>query len=274
MPSYAPEERPDHPCYSTSSADNAQAPHGTDTPQMTTSEIVAIIIHQLSTPISSLLVSSEMLLTSHLALQPNEVLAELRRIRRNTIWLQSLLENLKISASLAPLIPHWDKICPSESIDSLLSLIQPVLERRQQAVVLTEPSEPVHVWGDRQWLEQILMNLLENASKYSEPETVIQIAVIPDAEWIRVVIKDSGPGISLAEQEQIFQPYVRGTSANHAGVTGLGLGLHVVRSLVDAHRGTVGVESQLGQGASFWFTLPRWEAGNRPPSPLSRPEPT
>jgi len=268
MLSYVPGETPDTSHGPASYPGGAHATHVTDTRQMATAEIVTIIIHQLSTPISSLLISSEMLLTGQL----DETLVELRRIRRNALWLQTLLENLKVSANLNPLAPRWDRVCPSESIDNLLSLIRPVLERRQQEVVVTGPAEPVYAWGDRQWIEQILMNLLENASKYSEPESVIQVAVIPETNWIRVSVRDSGPGISPDEQEQIFQPYVRGTSADRAGVTGLGLGLHVVRSLVEAHEGIVGVDSKPGLGASFWFTLPRCYAGSQPPRPVSSPE--
>ncbi|HUX88350.1 MAG TPA: HAMP domain-containing sensor histidine kinase [Chloroflexota bacterium] len=272
MLSCLPDESPDTSPSPTSYPGDTQATQLIDTRQVTTAEIIEIVIHQLSTPITSLLISSEILLTSQRALQPDENLGELRRIRRNAHWLQTLLENLKFAANLTPLVPHWDRVSPSECVDNLLSLIQPVLERRQQEIVVTGPPDAVYAWGDRQWIEQILMNLLENASKYSEFGSAIQIAVMPETHWIRVSVQDSGPGISPTEQEQIFRPYVRGTSAEQAGVTGLGLGLHVVRSLVNAHRGMVGVDSQSGRGASFWFTLPRWYVGNQPPALLSSSE--
>jgi signal transduction histidine kinase len=112
------------------------------------------------------------------------------------------------------------------------------------------------VLADPDWLGQVLVNLIGNASSYSPPGAEIAVVVAPLPGAVEVRIRDQGPGIPRCEQGRIFRPYVRGRSGREARASGLGLGLHIVRTLVHLHGGTVGVRSTPGKGASFWFRLP------------------
>ena len=103
----------------------------------------------------------------------------------------------------------------------------------------------------------MLVNLLMNASKYGGDERTIEVGAEPVGEWVRVRVKDQGPGIPVDEQERIFGCYERGVAAQQTGNGGLGLGLHIVKTLVELHDGQVGVTSAPNAGATFWFTLPR-----------------
>jgi signal transduction histidine kinase len=101
---------------------------------------------------------------------------------------------------------------------------------------------------------QIVANLLTNACRYGVDGDAIEVHVSSVGRQLRVRVSDHGPGIAPQEQERIFSRWVRGEWAARGG---LGLGLSIVRALVEDQGGRVGVESAVGQGATFWFTLPR-----------------
>ena len=102
----------------------------------------------------------------------------------------------------------------------------------------------------------MLLNLLENAARYSPDGAPIAVAVsAPAAAVARVTVRDRGPGIAAAEQQRIFDRFVRGAAAEGKG--GLGIGLYLCRTIVERHGGAIGVDSTVGDGAAFWIELPR-----------------
>lgn len=113
------------------------------------------------------------------------------------------------------------------------------------------------VLADRQRLEQVLVNLLDNAIKYSPPRSQVTVAAEGEGEFVKVTIRDNGPGIPLQEQGRIFERFYRVDPGRSREQGGTGLGLAIVRHIVQLHGGTVGVESVPGQGACFTFTLKR-----------------
>jgi signal transduction histidine kinase len=105
-------------------------------------------------------------------------------------------------------------------------------------------------------LRQVMDNLISNAIKFSPPESRVRvIAERIEAGW-QITVQDEGPGISPEERERLFQPFERLSARPTGGEHSTGLGLAITRHLVEAHRGEIGVDSELGQGARFWFTLP------------------
>jgi signal transduction histidine kinase len=103
-------------------------------------------------------------------------------------------------------------------------------------------------------VEQVLSNLLANAAKYGRGKP-IEVILESDAASARLIVRDHGIGIAPADKERIFGRFERAVSARHYG--GLGLGLYISRQLVDAHGGTMRVESELAKGATFTVELPR-----------------
>jgi signal transduction histidine kinase len=115
-------------------------------------------------------------------------------------------------------------------------------------------------------------NLLSNALKYSPPPSPVELRLRREGEEAVVSVRDEGPGIPCEALSYLFERFYRvpGVRAQHGSSVALGLGLYISRTLVERHGGRMGVRSEPGQGATFWFTLPLIPAQNRDPLLASR----
>lgn len=212
--------------------------------------------HELRTPLASLHATLEML-DDLSSMSPEDAGLLLRRMQRGLTWMEGLVENLAASGEvdLQSFTLQKRPLPVRDVIEMALGVVQPILDRRQQQVRLSCTSPSPLILGDQRRLGQVLVNLLTNASKYSEWGDVVNIEVVREGDSVEVRVTDHGPGIPAREQRQIFDRFVRGSgAAGQAG--GLGLGLHIVRSLVESHGGSVGVRSVVRQGSTFWIRLP------------------
>jgi two-component system OmpR family sensor kinase len=126
----------------------------------------------------------------------------------------------------------------------------------QDRPLVIQQGPHVKVWADPDMLKQILLNLLSNALRYSPPETPVVISwrLLPDRVEIRVA--DQGKGMDAETMSHVFEPFYQGKSAGISGEKGIGLGLCLARSMVEAHQGTIWVRSEPGRGTTVFFTLP------------------
>src|SRR5690606_2741285 len=113
------------------------------------------------------------------------------------------------------------------------------------------------VEGDQQRLEQVIINLLSNAVKYSPKSDEVYVSLLSDDNSVSVSIKDTGIGLSPESQKKIFTRFYRADGVNN--ISGLGLGLYLTKEIIERHHGNIKVESELGQGANFIFTLPLYK---------------
>lgn len=218
-------------------------------------ELLATVVHELRNPLTSLRLSLDMAMAEHAELDPQAVLALLERAQRSACWLQTLTENLSNAACLerGALDVRATRVDVLRSIDSAVELIGGLLRQRRQSVRVSSSARETTALADPARVVQIVANLLANASRYSVEGDEIEVHVSSVGQSLRIRVTDHGPGIAPDEQQRIFERWTRGESAARGG---LGLGLSIVRGLVEEHRGRVGVESTVGQGATFWFTLP------------------
>src|SRR5207247_9079641 len=113
------------------------------------------------------------------------------------------------------------------------------------------------VRADRSKLEEVLINLIDNAIKYSSEETPVRVTAHAAGTEVRIEIEDRGFGIAPEDAAQLFQKFHRVTTPATRDIGGTGLGLYIVKGLVEAHGGRVWVESIPGAGSTFAFTMPR-----------------
>src|SRR5205085_7853045 len=112
------------------------------------------------------------------------------------------------------------------------------------------------VLADSRRLGQVLINLILNASKFGAANTSIDVTVSVRGNAVRVAVADRGPGVAPEQAQRLFEPYYRAPATAGSGKDGVGLGLSIVKSIIEAHGGLVGVESRRGGGARFWFSVP------------------
>jgi signal transduction histidine kinase len=105
-------------------------------------------------------------------------------------------------------------------------------------------------------LRQIFVNLITNAIKYSPDSSAVVVQAIPNQDWVRVSVKDHGIGIKREDRDRLFKKFQRIPDPSSRKTTGTGLGLYIVKGLVELHGGSVDVSSSYGKGSTFSFTLP------------------
>ena len=147
--------------------------------------------------------------------------------------------------------------------DLVPMVVQAVREQRLTAParsidVNVPPGAALPVLADVDRIGQVVTNYLTNALKYSADDTAVTVGLEVDGAMARVSVHDAGPGIPAAEQERVWERFYRVPGIEHRSGSGIGLGmgLHISRTIVERHHGHVGVESQPGSGSIFWFTLP------------------
>jgi signal transduction histidine kinase len=143
----------------------------------------------------------------------------------------------------------------ADCVTQAIAVVEPLLRQRGQRVAVTHPDRPVEVWADPDRLTQVLINLLMNASAYGPFDQPIAVGVRVVASQVETRVTDQGSGLEPGEEAYIFERYVRG-DAGARRKNGLGLGLYIVKAFVESQGGVVGVDTQPGKGASFWFRLP------------------
>jgi signal transduction histidine kinase len=116
---------------------------------------------------------------------------------------------------------------------------------------------PATVTGDALALGRALLNLVDNAVRYTPAGGKVEISARPTDGWVELAVRDTGPGIAPADRERVFQPFVRLDAAGAGGTKGTGLGLAIARSVVVAHGGTLTLEPTPGAGSRFTIRLPR-----------------
>jgi signal transduction histidine kinase len=219
---------------------------------------LANVAHEFRTPLSALAASIELLLDQAPELSQEELNELLLSLHLGTLGLQTLVDNLLESASIeaghfriSPRTADLGKII-ADSIDTM----RPLLDKYGQRLALELPAEIPVVRADHRRSVQVLVNLISNASRYGPADAEIKLCVTRSGTEVRVEVMDHGKGISREGRENLFRRFVfPGEEYDHSP-PGAGLGLSVVKAIVEAHGGNVGVDDNPLGGSIFWFTLP------------------
>jgi two-component system sensor histidine kinase KdpD len=177
----------------------------------------------------------------------------LETIQEESGWMDRLIRNLldmtKLESGTLRLQKEWHPL--EEIVGAALGRLEDRLKDRKVTTRLAEDLPLVPL--DGMLIEQVLVNLLENALKYSEPGTPILVSAWAEQDGVTVEVADEGPGLPPGEEDRVFEKFVR-----HAGTgrPGAGLGLAICRGVVTAHGGRIWAQNRLERGATFRFTLP------------------
>jgi len=218
---------------------------------------LANISHEFRTPLSTLIASMELLLDEQEAFTPDEIRQLLQPMHVSLLSLQTLIDNLLESSSIeaGQFRLRLRTFHIHEVIENAVNIARPLLERREQPLSMVESPQLPGIEGDPARLTQVLVNLIINASKYSPIGRPIELQLAQQGAMLHVGVADCGPGIPEAEFSNLFRSFVRLDSGDQEQY-GIGLGLYVVKTIVEAHGGRVGVGNQPGGGAIFWFDIP------------------
>ena len=184
----------------------------------------------------------------------------LRNIDRNTDRLNALVTDLLDMTRLqhGRLKLNVGSVMPGDVVRDVMAGLRPLLDARDQSLTLDVPPPTLPIQADRRRIEQIITNLVSNASRYTPRNGHISVRVEERPDDVRIVVADNGPGIPAAEHALIFERFYRGAQ-HEGGRAGTGLGLAIARSLVELHGGRIWVESAgvPGAGSIFTVSLPR-----------------
>ncbi len=219
-------------------------------------EFVANVSHELKTPLTSMKVLADSLMTQEEA--PAELYREFmvdiaNEIERENKIINDLLSLVKMDKKAA------DLNIVSLDINGLLELILKRLRpiaRKKNVEVIYESIRPVTAEVDEVKLTLALSNLVENAIKYNKPEGWVRVTLDADHQFFTVGISDSGVGIPEEELEHIYERFYRVDKSHSREIGGTGLGLAITRSAVLMHRGSIRVQSEEGQGTTFFVKIP------------------
>jgi len=230
----------------------------------TKDQFLSNISHELRTPLNSIIGFTDLLLTQDLgpplSAQQRDFLETVARNGHQLLQLiNELLDLQRIAAGRMELKP--EPVVLATLLNEAASSVQAQAQKHEHTLVVTPPPPELRVYADAGRVRQVLLNLLSNAIKFTPDGGRITVVVAPangatDAE-VRIAVTDTGIGIAPEDQPKLFKEFSQLDASASRKYEGTGLGLALSRQLVELHGGSMGVESEMGKGSTFWFTLPQ-----------------
>jgi two-component system phosphate regulon sensor histidine kinase PhoR len=224
-------------------------------------DFVANVSHELRTPVAVIRANAETLLAG--AKDDPAIATRLmdglhRNAERLARILADLLDLSRLDAGQYRL--EIGTVPVRALTEQSLTAIEPQATKRNVKVEVTIP-DSIAVRADPKALDQILVNLIDNAVKYTRADGNVWVEARPSEDEIRIEVRDDGPGIADKHRERVFERFYRADSSRSREAGGTGLGLSIVKHLVESMDGEVGVEPNLPTGSIFWLRLPRARTG-------------
>ncbi len=237
--------------------DLAAARDQAETASRAKSEFLSSMSHELRTPLNAIIGFAQLLTNSRRETLGEKQQRQVAQIEKSGHHLLSLINEVldlaKIEAGQMSL--SIEPIVLAQVFDDACSTLEATAEAAGIQLCVTPPSEHWQVSADYTRTKQVLLNLLSNAIKYNSDNGKIDITVAHSGNHVCISVTDTGPGIAPERQHELFEPFNR-LDAEGGIIEGTGIGLAITRELVEHMHGQIGVNSQPGHGATFWFTLP------------------
>ncbi|HEY2882561.1 MAG TPA: DUF4118 domain-containing protein [Pirellulales bacterium] len=218
--------------------------------------LLSAVSHDLRTPLATIAGTASSLL-EHSEQQPPEVKQEMLQMvvdesHRLGRQIENLLGHARLSSNTLVLNRQWEAL--EELIEAAVGRLRLHLANRKVQLKIGPECPPLWVAGDL--MEQLFLNLLENAIRYTPVDSEIEISAACGPDQIEVHFADRGPGLPAGSEAKVFEKFFRGTSSIADGQRGLGLGLAICKSIVEAHDGSISAANRHGGGAEFIIRLP------------------
>lgn len=215
-------------------------------------QFLSMVSHELRTPLTSMMAFTDILKSNKRGNLDDKDIDRLEVIRRNgrrlSLLIGDLLDVSRIESGALKLdISEFEM---NQMVEELNESFGPLVEEKKQTIKLDLPSDIVTCFADRDRIAQVISNLMSNASKYSPESKEILVTMRADDEMIYVSVKDQGIGISEADQKQLFTSFFRADNDATRAAPGTGLGLVIVKGIVEMHRGKIWIESEYGNGTT------------------------
>jgi len=234
------------------------------------SDFVSNVSHELRTPLTAIKGAVDLLLREVPGPLNENQTHHLSRVRSNTQHLAGLINDLLDLSKIEEGKIELDagRVSLGGLVQEVMETVKPMATEKSVLLEVDVPEPSVLVWADRDKVTQVLMNLIGNAIKFTPSDGRVGVSTANERRgWVRVSIRDAGPGIPASEQEKIFEKFYQVTQDGGQKPKGTGLGLAISKTLVELQGGKIWVESEEGRGSTFSFTLPL--SGS--PSPLPCP---
>ncbi len=217
---------------------------------------VSMASHEFRTPLTVIDGHAQRLINARDRLTPDIVTERAGKVRTAVMRMTSVIDNLISSSQLIDGDPelyfHPSTFDMAALLHEVCHLHREVAPRAR--IVERLETRHIPILGDQKLLFQVFSNIVSNAVKYSPGDGVILVEACITGDEAEVTVKDNGLGIPRADIERLFERYYRGS--NVSGIVGTGIGLYLVRTVIDLHRGTISVESKQGEGTRFSVRLP------------------
>jgi two-component system sensor histidine kinase KdpD len=213
--------------------------------------ILNAISHDLRTPLATIIgASSSLVDTAGLSFEARQRLS--MAVYEEAVHMQSMVENLLEMARIQS--GDWQISRDWQAMEEIVGNALVSLRRRlqQHEISVDVPDNLPLIRCDSTLIERVIINLIENAGKYSPEGSVVHLSARTDGEFLALAVTDHGIGIAADEQDKVFEPFYRGNTNK----TGFGLGLGICRSIILAHQGEISLQSLPGQGTTVTFKLP------------------
>ena len=228
----------------------------------TKTEFLSKVSHELRTPLNSIMGYTQILGDQELPpIQTGHVQKIMRASQHLLNLINETMDLSKIEGGHVSL--NMESLSVQQVLEEAYKTMHPIALEHNMNLTLLQQQPDVYVYGDNLRLQQILLNLLTNAVRYSKPYGSIKLAFKSDEHVVTIYVEDEGIGISSSEIQDIFKPFYRSKSVM---IDGTGIGLSLVKQLVLIMDGTYGVESVEGIGSTFWVQFPVVKASDKSPS--------
>jgi signal transduction histidine kinase len=224
----------------------------------TKEEFLAMMSHELRTPLNAIGGYAELLQLGVRGPVTEAQAEDLARIRRNKDHLLSIIgDMLSVSRSDEDVPVELADLSVAGAFSHAVDAVAPLYDAKKVRLDAAQPPRDLYVRGDRERVQQVLLNLLTNALKFTDAGGQVVLASSATETEVRLSVRDTGIGIPAERIDEIFEPFVQVDSSLTRRAGGAGLGLAIANRLAKAMAGSVTVESTLGRGSTFTFTLPR-----------------